>query len=160
MSTGYLRWAALPVLTLAVITSLSCAEDTPYEGPASVDIAGTWDFGVTIVNETGVCAGNNEPPWNAEAEITVVGNAVTVMSDWNSEPGTGPHAFTGTLAGTQVSLDGSYPEGQGTTTAHFQLTVQSGNNRMEGTETLTWNGGAIGDCVYSGSLVVVNRVNP
>jgi hypothetical protein len=114
---------------------------------------------VTIITETGACAGNNEPPWNAEAEITVVGNAVTVMSDWNSNPDTGPHAFTGTLAGTQLSLDGSYPEGPGTTTAHFQLVVQPGNNRMEGTETWTWVG-TTGSCVDSGSLVVVNRVNP
>ena len=48
----------------------------------------------------------------------------------------------------------------GITTAHFQLTVQPGNNRMEGTETWTWDGGLAGDCVDSGSLVVVNRVNP
>jgi hypothetical protein len=41
MSSSHLRWAALPVLALAVITSLSCAEDTPYEGPASTEIAGT-----------------------------------------------------------------------------------------------------------------------
>lgn len=159
MATRHFRWAALPILTLALITFPGCAEDTPYEGPASVDIVGTWNFGVTIINETGVCAGSNEPPWNAEAEITVSGNDVTVMSNWNSDDGTGPHAFSGTLEGAQLSLDGSYPEGGGTTTAHFQLTVQSGNNRMEGTETWTWNG-AVGSCVDSGSLVVVNRVNP
>lgn len=159
MSTGYLRWAALPVLTLAVIASLSCAEETPYEGPASGSIVGDWLFNVDISLETGVCDGNNEPDWHAEAVITVAGDAVTVMSDWNSNADTGPHAFTGTLTGNRLSLDGSYPEGPGMTTAHFDLIVEPDYNRMAGTETWTWTGDS-GSCVDSRSNVSVNRVNP
>jgi len=154
----FLSRISLPVVALAVL-SVGCAEDTPFEGPASPELDGDWNFGVTIVNETGACAGNNEPPWNADAVITVAGNVVTISSDWNSNPDTGPHEFVGTIDGRHVTVAGSYPEGAGTTTATFDLTVQAGNNRMEGTETWTYDG-AIGMCIDSGSLVVVNRINP
>jgi hypothetical protein len=159
MATRHLRWAAFPILTLAVITTLGCAEDTPYEGPASSTLTGDWNFGVTIVEETGVCAGNNEPPWNADAQITQTGVAVVISGNWNSTEGTGPHAFVGTLSGRDLEAVGSYPEGGGTTTATYNLVVDADWNRMTGNEIWTWTDGE-NSCVNSRSLVVANRVNP
>lgn len=149
---------SLPILAVAFI-SLGCADDEPFTGPTSSDLEGTWNFGVTITHETGDCEGNNEPPWNAEVEITQVGDAVTVTGDWHSDPGTGTHTFAGTLSGNQLVLDGSYPEAGGTLLALYELTVNADFNRMEGTETWTWTS-ATELCHDSQSVVVANRVNP
>lgn len=161
MSTGYSRWAGQAILTLAVITSLGCADDEPFVGPESSTLTGTWNFGVTIFLETGDCAGNNEPPWNAEIEIVQdVDNSVTATGDWHSDPGTGPHTFAGTFDPDALTLvlDGHYPEAGGTLLALYQLDVNPNYNRMEGTESWTWTSD-MELCHDSQSTVVANRVN-
>jgi hypothetical protein len=149
---------SLPILAIAFI-SLGCADDEPFTGPTASDLVGTWNFGVTITHETGDCVGDNEPPWNAEVVITRVGDAVTVTGDWHSNVGSGPHSFVGTLTGMHLEIVGAYPEGDGTTSATYELTVAADWNRMTGTETWTWTNGVL-SCVDSQSLVVANRVNP
>ena len=151
---------SLSILALALV-SLGCADDEPFVGPESDTLTGTWNFGVTIVLETGDCAGNNEPPWNAELEVTQTGNAVTVTGDWHSDPGTGPHTLGGTFDPDtrELVLDGNYPEGGGTLLALYVLNVDADFNRMTGTETWTWTS-ATELCHDSRSNVVANRVNP
>ncbi|MEJ2547217.1 MAG: hypothetical protein P8125_05305 [Gemmatimonadota bacterium] len=148
----------LPILAVALI-SPGCAEDTPYEGPPSQTLTGDWNFGVTIVEETGDCAGSNEPPWNALAEITQTGAAVVISSNWNSDGVDGPYAFVGTLDGMVIQAVGEYPEGGGTTSATYSLTVDANWNRMTGNEIWSWTSGE-SSCVDSRSVVVANRVNP
>ena len=63
------------------------------------------------------------------------------------------------LAGNQLVIDGSYPEGTGTTLALYQLTVAADGQTMSGTETWTWTS-ATELCHDSQSSVVANRVSP
>lgn len=160
MCLSFLRRVAMPILALAAI-SAACGDDDPPAGPAtpSTSLTGTWIFTVDITVETGICEGNNEPTWQATLEFTQTGNDVTATGDWHSIPGSGPHEFGGTLSGNQLVLDGSYPEGTGTTLALYQLTVAPDGNSMTGTETWTYFGDE-GTCDDSMSNVQATRVAP
>jgi hypothetical protein len=159
MNLPFLRRLSVPLLGLAVIT-LGCGDDDPVEpNPPSTNLTGTWTFTVDITLETGICAGNNEPTWEATVEIAQNGNAVTATSNWNSLPGSGPHEFGGTLSGNQLVIDGSYPEGAGTTLALYQLTVSQDGNSMTGTETWTYFDDG-GTCSDSMSEVTATRNPP
>ena len=131
MNLPLLRWLAIPLVGLTLIT-LGCGDDDDpvAPDPPSTDLTGTWQFEVDITVETGICAGNNEPTWVATGQMVQNGNAVTATSDWNSLPGSGVHEFGGTLSGNQLVMDGSYPEGTGTTLALYQLTVAPDGNSM------------------------------
>jgi len=162
MSSNHLGRAALLILVPAIL-GLACGDSTEPEPenqqPPTSTLTGSWTFEVTITNETGDCAGNNEPPWEATVQITQTGNQVTATSDWNSDPGTGPHEFGGTLTDDNLVLDGSYPEGAGTTLALYQLSVAADRNSMNGTETWSWFGeDAL--CHDSGSTVQATRIPP
>jgi len=160
MCLSFLRRMSMPILALAAI-SAACGDDDPPAGPTtpSTSLTGTWIFTVDITVETGVCEGDNEPTWEATLEFTQTDNAVTAVGDWNSNPGSGPHTFGGTISGSQLVLDGSYPDGTGTTLALYQLVVAQDGNSMTGTETWTWIGDE-GTCHDSQSTVVANRLGP
>jgi len=160
MSSHPFRKALLALLA-PVAVGLACSDSNEPEPqnqpPPAASLAGDWTFDVTITHETGDCEGDLEPPWQSTVVITLAGNQVTAMSDWNSNPGTGPHEFGGTLTDDDLVLDGSYPEGAGTTLALFQLTVAADRNSMTGTETWSW----FGDdalCHDSQSSVVATRI--
>ncbi len=142
------------LVLLAACNSSSGPDDNG--DPTPPDLTGTWTITVNIVQETGICAGNNEPPWEAEVTIDMAGNQVTAVSDWHSDPLTGPHTFTGTIQGSVVTWSGSYPEGGGILTATYSLDVINNGNGMTGQETWTWTGQA-GSCVNSRSTVIATR---
>lgn len=160
MNLPLLRRLAIPLLGLTLIT-LGCGDDDDpvAPDPPSTDLTGTWQFEVDITVETGICAGNNEPTWVATVQLDQNGNAVTATSDWNSIPGSGVHEFGGTLSGNRLVMDGSYPEGTGTTLALYQLTVSEDGNSMTGTETWTYIGDE-GTCSDSMSEVTATRNPP
>ncbi|MCL7976333.1 MAG: hypothetical protein M8863_03400 [marine benthic group bacterium] len=58
-----------------------------------------------------------------------------------------------------IQAVGEYPEGGGTTSATYNLTVDANWNRMTGNEIWSWTDG-VSSCVNSRSVVVANRVNP
>ena len=160
MFTRPFRWASLPILTLAALAlACSSSSDPGDSDPPAFNLTGSWTFNVTITHETGDCEGNNEPPWQATIDITQVDDAVTATGDWHSNPGTGSHDFGGTLSGNQLVIDGSYPEGTGTTLALYQLTVAADGQTMSGTETWTWTS-ATELCHDSQSTVEATRVAP
>lgn len=159
LSVYFRRALLISVIPAVLVLACSDSDDNPNQPPPSVNVTGTWTFDVTITHETGDCVGDNEPPWQATIDITQVGDAVTATGDWHSNPGTGPHEFGGTVSGNQLVLDGSYPEGTGTTLALYQLTVSADQNRMTGTETWTWTS-ATELCHDSQSTVVATRVAP
>ena len=160
MKLPFLRPFKFTVLTLALFTFGCGDDDDPVSPePPSANLKGTWQFVVDITLETGICAGNNEPTWQATVDVVQNGNAVTATSDWNSVPGTGPHEFGGTISGNQVVLDGAYPEGTGTTLALYQLTVSADGNSMSGTETWTYVGDE-GTCSDSMSDITATRNPP
>ena len=159
MNLSFGRRLTVPMLGLAVIT-LGCGDDDPVEpDPPSANLTGTWTFTVDITVETGACAGNNEPTWVASVEIVQNENEVSATSEWNSLPGSGLHEFGGTLSGNQLVIDGSYPEGTGTTLALYQLTVSPDGDSMSGTETWTYLGDE-GTCSDSMSEVTATRNPP
>jgi hypothetical protein len=160
MRASFGRPPSFTILALALF-ALGCGDDDDPVSPQppSANLTGTWQFVVDITVETGICTGNNEPTWQATVDIVQAENDVTATSDWNSVPGTGPHEFGGTLSGNQLVLDGSYPEGTGTTLALYELTVSENGNSMSGTETWTYVGDE-GTCSDSMSEITATRIAP
>ncbi len=151
---------------LGLLAFAACGDDDDPGGPDGgdppiADLTGTWNLEVTIVLETGDCAGANEPPWSAVISIDQDANGnVTASGDWHANPGTGPHVFTGTIAGDEVTWIGSYPEGIGTLGAEYTLTVAADGNSMTGVELWTWTeDGGEGICPLSQSTVEATRID-
>lgn len=147
--------AALGLFAFAACNESSSGPDDGGD-PSPIDISGLWTINVTIVEETGMCAGNNEPPWTAVISVDMTGNQVIASGDWHSNAETGPHDFTGTIQGSVVTWSGSYPEGIGVLTATYTLDVINNGNGMTGNERWTWTG-PDGSCPNSRSTVIATR---
>ena len=108
---------------------------------------GTWNFTIDVTAADGICAGEeNEPPST---------DTITVTETQSSEPyvsnvtmtgflGDPSNVLTGTRTGSIITVSGSYPEDQGTTTTTHNL-YATGENTIVGQETWSWSGPG-GDC--------------
>ena len=115
--------------TLGGVISMNgaCVEpDPPKE--ALPGVAGDWDFLVTVTN---LC--EPEAPWTARVTITQEGALLTVVGLG------GPNTWHGGVEGSSVEFGGDRPEGGGTTTAVWTMTLSEDGQTMEGIEIWSWS---------------------
>jgi uncharacterized repeat protein (TIGR02543 family) len=103
------------------------------EAPAPIpNLNGVWKLEVFNINST--CG--PEPGWSSNVTIVQEGDSL----ETNGVKGTS-FIVTGSIAGETVTIGpGAFPDGTGTTTATYIMTIKS-DTLMEGTEEWTWTDG-------------------
>jgi hypothetical protein len=150
----------LVMLAMFSVTLLGCDDDDPtapdpFEDP--VDPVGTWTFNILVTEANGICDG----------EVGVASNEVITIATMDTEQpfdvsasgflGVPTNILTGTFDNNILTISGSYPEEDGTTTATHTLVATSAN-QMVGIET--WNfQNTEGSCPGSMSAVTASRIN-
>ena len=131
---------------------------TPTVTPAIPDLAGQWQWDVTVTFASGVCAGEEGPKPTRIIEITQLGKDVTVSGFPNAAKIlTGDVTFDNTISKWIVKLHGSYPEDEGTTTGDYTLELNNTFDEMTGDENWNWVGGG-GSCPGSTSTVSAKKI--
>ena len=134
-----MRYLVSLILVLALsVAFVACGGEG--DGCAEpVDIAGEWEMTSTVVSDN--CDGRMSQTFRMN--ITQDGSALTVEAP--------ELTFSGTICGSQIQMNGSFPEDDGTVTVNATLVVSADGNSMEGTDTWTWTDGSE-SCSGSDSL--------
>lgn len=119
------------------------------------NIAGEWQWNLTVTLATGVCSGEEGVQSPRIVNIVQKGNEITMSGFLNSNPLTtlsGEIKFDNSSDIWMVKLSGSYSEDQGTTTTQYTLSLNNTFNEMTGEESWEWVGG--GDSCPGGKSTV------
>lgn len=120
-----------------------------------MDPAGTWTFAIVVTEANGICAGEEGDSSNHLITITTPDTAQPFNVSASGFLGVSSNILTGTFDNNTLTISGSYPEEDGTTTPTHVL-VATGANQMVGTET--WNfTNTMGSCANSKSSVTATR---
>jgi len=139
-------------------TTTPTSTSTPTITPTIPNIAGQWQWDVTVTFASGVCAGEEGPSPTRIIELTQQGNDVTVSGFPNpAKILTGDVTFDNTTGKWIVRLQGSYPEDTGTTTGEYTLELNNTFDEMTGDENWNWVGGG-GSCPGSMSTVSAEKI--
>ena len=126
----------LLVVSISLLTGCGSSEQENTDATEGVppvgDISGSWQVTVTGSSLTPDCDGDS---FILTANIIQSGSNLTASGD----DGT---SLSGTIAGNQISMLGSYPEDGGTTTvSSLTATATSDCNQFSGNESRTWSNG-------------------
>jgi hypothetical protein len=127
----------------------------PPPPPPPFGISGTWNFRFNTTAANGVCSQDVGEVSNNTITITQATAGPPHAVTARGFLGVNSNQLTGAIAGSAVTLGGSYPEDGGTTTAGYTLTWD-GDDQMVGTELWSWTG-AGGDCPDGASSILATR---
>lgn len=121
----------LPIFMLFAAGCGGGGSDTP----ATVDLTGSWEVTETITEADGVCADNLGDTFTWSADVVQTGNSATVTITGGDNVGT---VFTGTISGSTIDWQGTYPTAGGTTTVTGS-NVEATNTSLVGTASWEWS---------------------
>jgi hypothetical protein len=146
----------LAALTLVLASGVVACGDDGGGTPSGLleDLNGVWDFTWTNTIATGICSSEVGEVSTGVITITedtpvAIGSNVTMTG---FEGGVGNIVSGSVTTGNVIIAQGSYPEGDGTTTTRYELTSTSAT-RMEGTEFWSFTN-STGSCPGSQASVV------
>lgn len=108
---------------------------TGGSAPTTANVSGTWS--VTAGPETSTTCPPPAPAVQVTCGVTQSGTSISVFSCSNGA------VMSGTVNGNQLSLNGTYPEDGGTTTAACSGTISQDNNSFSAVCNTTWTDGVI-----------------
>jgi hypothetical protein len=150
----------IPTTTTATQTTTATATTSPTPTATTQtvpNIAGQWQWDVTVTVAGGVCAGEEGASPTRTVTLTQQGKDVTISGFPNPEKIlTGDITFDNTIGKWIVKLHGSYPEDQGITTGDYTLVLNDTFDEMTGEENWNWVGGG-GSCPGSKSTVTARK---
>ena len=124
------------------------------------DIAGEWQWNLTVTVANGACAGEEGPQAPYTVQITENGEDVTISGFLASNPSTsisGKIMLDNTIDKWVVTFSGSYAEDGGTTTTNYRLLLNNTYDTMTGDEAWSWALGTL-TCKDCKSIVVANKL--
>ena len=143
--------------TPTATTPTTPAATTPTARPIP-NIAGQWQWDLTVTVATGACAGEEGPKPARIIQVTQQGENVTISGFPSpSKILTGDITFDNATDKWIVKLTGSYPEGEGATTGEYTLELNNTYDEMTGDENWDWVGD-VGSCPGSKSTVLVTKL--
>jgi len=154
------RCMTLVMLAVFALPVLGCDDDNPtdpdpFEDP--VDPAGTWTFLILVTEANGICVGEVGVDSNEVITIATTGTEQPFDVIASGFLGVSTNILTGTMDNNILTISGSYPEEDGTTTATHTLVATSAT-QMVGIET--WDFVNVeGSCPGSMSTVTASRIN-
>ena len=149
------------VLTIIPPTVITGTSTTTTSATRPIpNIAGQWQWNLTVTVAKGVCAGEEgvQPP--CTVQITQNGNDVTISGFLASNPSTslsGEITFDNAADKWIIKFSGRYSEDQGTTQSNYTLVLDNTFDKMTGDEEWDWIGGGQ-SCTGSKSTVVANKL--
>ncbi|MBN1282273.1 MAG: hypothetical protein JXA24_00690 [Proteobacteria bacterium] len=105
--------------------------------PATVDLTGSWNIVETIIQATGVCAGNIGRVSNWSCDAVQTGNDVDVTVTAGDNVGS---VFSGTVSGNEIDWQGEYASDGGTVTV-TGTDITATDTTFEGTSDWEWTDG-------------------
>jgi len=124
------------------------------------DIAGQWQWNLTVTVANGVCAGEEGVQPTYTVQITQDGDVVTISGFLASSPSTsicGNITLDNTIDKWVITFSGSYAEDGGTTTTNYRLVLNNTYDAMTGDEAWSWALGTL-TCKDCKSTVVANKL--
>jgi hypothetical protein len=148
----------VPQTILPETTATTPTATTPTTRPIP-NIAGQWQWNLTVTVATGACTGEEGPKPTRVIQVTQQGKDVTFSGFQSpSQILTGDITFDNAADKWIVKLTGNCPEGQGTTTNNFTLELKNAFDEMTGDENWDWVG-EVGSCPGSKSTVSAIKIS-
>ena len=150
-----------PSTTTTATTTITNTTTTSSTTLTIPNIAGQWQWILTVTLATGACAGEEGLQSPRNVQIVQNGKALTMSGFLGSNPSlslSGEITFDDSAKQWIIKFSGSYPEDQGTTTTNYTLVLNSTFNEMTGDEKWDWVGEG-GSCPGSKSTIVAKKLN-